>query len=250
MLKLNNWTPEQVMDRWEALRAVKNLMGKYVNCLLLNRQGEIWDLFWSRTKEDVSLGLNNGYYTGPAAVAGYYGAMAVGNMKKAKLLQRALPEQLGTLTDRELYGVGPFHVHPLGSPVIEVAEDGRTAKGIWHCMGAYADVKEEGPTSSWLWGYYAGDFILEDGSWRIWHLLYLRDVDRTCGQSWGEDAAVPEALPEFEELSGFSLPAPTVEKDLRELYSPRRPFTAPPRIPEPYTTFADTFSYGAEGGIL
>jgi len=250
MLKLNNWTPEQVMDRWEALRAVKNLMGKYVNCLLLNRQGEIWDLFWSRTKEDVSLGLNNGYYTGPSAVSGYYGAMETGNMKKAKLLQRALPEQLGALTDRELYGVGPFHVHPLGSPVIEVAEDGRTAKGIWHCMGAYADVKAEGPTSNWLWGYYAGDFILEDGGWRIWHLLYLRDVDRTCGQSWGEDDAVPEALPEFAELSEFSLPAPTVEKNLRELYSPRRPFTAPPRIPKPYATFADTFSYGAEGGIL
>ena len=249
-MKLNDWTPEQVMDRWEALRAVKNLMGKYVNCMLLNRQGDVWNLLWSKTKPDVSLGLNHGYYVGPSDVQGYYNAIVEGNMKKAKLLQAALPEQLGTLTDEELYGVGPFHVHPLGSPVIEVAEDGRTAKGIWHCMGAYADVKPEGPTSSWLWGYYVGDFILEDGQWRIWHLLYLRDVDRTCGQSWGDAPTAADTLPEFAELSKYTLPAPTVERSLWTLYSPRRPYTAPPRLPEPYDTFANTFSYGAEGGIL
>ena len=134
--------------------------------------------------------------------------------------------------------------------MIEVAEDGGTAKGIWHCMGAYADVKPEGPTSSWLWGYYAGDFILEDGQWWIWHLLYLRDVDRTCGQSWGDSPALPDALPEFAPLSELAVPAPTVERTQWSLYSPRRPYTAPPRIPEPYDTFANTFSYGAEGGIL
>ena len=250
MLKLNDWTPEQVMDQWEALRAVKNLMGKYVNCLLLNRQKDIWDLFWSKTKEDVSLGLNNGYYTGPKDIQNYYSAIAAGNMRKAKLLQKSLPEQLGNLSDEELYGVGPFYVHPLGAPLIEVAEDGQTAKGIWHCMGAYADVKLDGPTSSWLWGYYAGDFILEDGKWRIWHLLYLRDVDCTCGESWGNAYPAPEPLPEFAALREFQMPAPTIEKELWAIYTPRRPYTAPPRIPEPYDTFANTFSYGAEGGIL
>ena len=91
-MKLNDWTPEKVMDRWEALRAVKNLMGKYVNCMLLNRQGDVWNLLWSKTKPDVSLGLNHSYYVGPSDVQGYYQAIVEGNMKKAKLLQAALPE--------------------------------------------------------------------------------------------------------------------------------------------------------------
>ena len=33
-------TLEFLVERWEDQRTIKNLMGKYVNCLLLNRQGE------------------------------------------------------------------------------------------------------------------------------------------------------------------------------------------------------------------
>ena len=249
-MNVTNWPPERIMDQWEALRAVKNLMGKYVNCLLLNRVQDLWPLFWSKTQQDVSLGLNNGYYVGAADIQTYYAAMYDGNMRKAKLLQSSLPERLGSLSDEELYGVGPFHVHPLGSPVIEIAGDGKTAKGIWHCMGAYADIGTDGPSSSWLWGYYAGDFVREEDGWRIWHLLYLRDVDHTCGQSWADPEKPGEDLPEFQAMAEFHLPAPTVEKTLWTLYHPRRVHMAPPRIPEPYDTFQNTFSYGAEGGIL
>ena len=35
-------------------------------------------------------------------------------------------------------------------------------------------------------------------------------------------------------------------EDVRALYSVDRPLTAAPRIPEPYDTFANTFSYGKE----
>ena len=249
-MRVTAMSPEQIMDQWEALRTVKNLMGKYVNCRLLNRVEDLWPLFWSKTMPDVSLGLNDGYYVGPEAIQGYFQAVRDGNMKKAKLLQASLPDRLGSLSDEELYGVGPFHVHPLGSPVIEVAEDGKTAKGIWHCMGAYADVGTDGPSSSWLWGYYAGDFILEDGQWRIWHLLFLRDVDHTCGESWAEPERPREILPEFAAMAEYRVPEPTVKKTQWTLYAPRRPHLAPPRIPEPYDTFDHTFSYGAEGGIL
>lgn len=35
-------------ERWEDQRTIKNLMGKYVNCLLLNRQGEIFDAIFQQ----------------------------------------------------------------------------------------------------------------------------------------------------------------------------------------------------------
>ena len=54
---------EYLVERWEDQRTVKNLMGKYVNCLLLNRQGEIFDAFFS-SREDVCLTFNDGSYIG------------------------------------------------------------------------------------------------------------------------------------------------------------------------------------------
>jgi len=40
------------------------------------------------------------------------------------------------------------------------------------------------------------------------------------------------------------MPEPTISVTLREYYTPRRPLTLAPPIPEEYDTFAETFSYG------
>ena len=51
-------------------------------------------------------------------------------------------------------------------------------------------------------------------------------------------------LTEFEELRDNKLPEPTVKETVYETYSASRGPAKPPRVPEPYKTFADTFSYG------
>ncbi|MBR1780627.1 MAG: nuclear transport factor 2 family protein, partial [Oscillospiraceae bacterium] len=167
---------ELLVHRWEDQRTIKNLMGKLANLTLLNREGEIFDRFWSRA-EDVCLGFNDGYYVGAQAVAGYYRAAAERNLLVAKLLQAKFPEQLGGKSDAEIDGVGPFKVEPLYNPLIEVAGDGKTAKGLWSCQGAHNEVGTAGPVANWTWGYFAADFIREDDGWRIWHLLRVNDVD-------------------------------------------------------------------------
>ena len=238
-------TAEFLVERWEDQRTVKNLMGKYVNCLLLNRQGEIFDSFFSG-RADVSLTFNDGSYIGPEAVRGYFSAVVERNKLVARLIQQRLPEKLGGKSQEEIYGIGPFHVKPLTAPVIEVAEDGETAKGLWICMGCDAEVTERGPEADWTWGYFAGDFIYEGDDWKIWHLQYLNDVDSLCGQSWGRKVMPYPELPEFAPLKDVALPPYTVAETVRELYTPSRPLAVTPRIPEPYRTFAETFSYGRE----
>lgn len=234
---------ELLVQRWEDQRAIKNLMGKLANMTLLNREGEIFERFWAKA-EDVCLGFNDGYYVGAAAVSGYYQAAVDRNLLVAKLLQARFPEQLGGQSDEEIYGIGPFKAKPLYNPVIEVAGDGQTAKGLWSCQGAHNEVGTAGPVANWTWGYYAVDFRREEDGWRIWHLLYVNDVDCICGQSWGKpEAAYPE-LPEFAALGEFEYPEYTVKTTVRELYRPDRPITLVPEIPVPYTTFAETFSYG------
>ena len=233
---------EYLVERWEDQRTVKNLMGKYVNCLLLNRQGEIFDAFFS-SREDVCLTFNDGSYIGAEAVKRYYDAVVERNRLSAKLLQDRLPEKLGGRSEDEIYGIGPFQVKPLTAPVVEVAEDGQTAKGLWFCLGCSAEVTSRGPEANWTWGYFAGDFVYED-DWKIWHLQYLNDVDSLCGQSWGREITPYPEQPEFAALKDFAYPPYTLAENVRALYSVDRPLTAAPRIPEPYDTFANTFSYG------
>ncbi len=237
------FTTEQLTQRWEDQRALKNLMGKYANCIILNREQEIFDLFWS-SKEDICLSFNDGAYVGTEAVSGYYMACYERNKLVAKLMQARFPEKLGGLSEEEIYGIGPFKVKPLSSPVIEIAADGATGKGLWHCQGAYNDVEACGPVANWTWGYFAVDFVREEGEWKVWHMSYINDVDCICGQSWGKEKKPLPALPEFAALSDFQYPAYTVKKTVRELYTPQRPHTDAPAIPQPYDTFADTFSYG------
>ena len=236
-------TTAQLVQQWEDQRTIKNLMGKLVNLTLLNREGEIFESFWSK-QDDVCLGLNDGYYVGAAAVSGYYQAVETRNMLVAKLLQAKFPEQLGDKSDEELYGTGPFKVKPLYNPLIEVAEDGKTAKGLWSCQGAYNEVGTSGPVANWTWGYFAGDFIREEDGWKIWHLLYVNDVDCICGQSWGKPAQPYPEEEAFAALGDFAYPEYTVKKTVREYYTPDRPITLTPELPVPYATFADTFSYG------
>jgi hypothetical protein len=237
------FSAEQLMDRWEDQREIKNLMGKYINCVLLNRDAEIFGMLWSE-KPDVCLGLNDGWYVGPEAVSGYYEAVRRRNALVAQLLQKRFPEELGGKSAEEIFGIGTFRVYPITSPVIRIAGDGRTAKGLWYCQGAHAEVTSGGPTSLWSWGYYAADFVREGDEWKLWHLQITNDVDSRCGYNWGKPTPELPDLPEFEPLKGFSLPEYTVKAVVREPYSPARPLAGAPRLPEHYETFADTFSYG------
>ena len=235
------YSTEQLTQRWEDQRAIKNLMGKYANTVLLNREQEVFPRFWS--EDGPTLAFNDGVYRGAAAVKAYYDVCRDRNALVAGLLQKRFPERLGGMSEEEIYGIGPFKVMPLYCPIIEVAGDGKTAKGLWFCQGAKNDVEACGPRARWTLGWFAADFRKEADGWKIWHMQYVNDVDGTCGQSWGREAVVYPDLPEFAPLKDFAYPAYTETKTVRAYYTPDRPITEAPAIPEPYETFADTFSY-------
>lgn len=235
------YTTEQLTQRWEDQRAIKNLMGKYANIVILNREQELFERFWSDS--EPTLAFNDGVYRGAEAVKGYYEACRARNALVAELLQKRFPERLGGMSEEEIYGIGPFKVMPMYCPIIEVAGDGETAKGLWYCQGARNDVESCGPRAHWTLGWFAVDFRREADGWKIWHMQYLNDVDCTCGQSWGKAPVEYPELPEFAPLKDFRYPAYTEAKTLREYYTPGRPITCAPDIPEPYEHFADTFTY-------
>ena len=163
----------------------------------------------------------------------------------AACLKAKFPDKLGDKTDEEIFGVGLMEIKSISNYVIEVAEDGKSAKGFCCLFGYNTTVDTRGPVSNWILGTVCMDFVYEDDMWKILHMQYLEDINKQAGSEWGEKdvPAFPE-LPEFEALRGLTPPKPNKPMKLYESYSGRRAPTKLPRLPEPYDTFADTFSYG------
>jgi len=240
MKKLN---PDALLERLEWRRDIRNLMGRISADYSVREEGAIYDRYWSH-REDICLGVNEGWYVGPEAVAGYYKALDEEIMLGAKCVQKDFPEKLADLTDEELKGIGAISYLPADPHGSAIAEDGQTAKGLFNLRGSYNKITTSGPIAYWLFGWAAVDFVLEGKDWKILHMQWLRDVDVQCGTSFGE---TPEQFPETEpyaDMALFHMPEPTVKATLMENYYTDRPFTKSPKVPEPYETFADTFSYG------
>lgn len=64
-------------------------------------------------------------------------------------------------TEEETYGIGTMNYYSLDTPVIEIAEDGKTAKGIWALRNTYSLLTAGGPEAYWQWAWVTADFIKE-----------------------------------------------------------------------------------------
>lgn len=242
---MTNLQIEHLVERWEDRRDVKNQMGKFVHYLLLKKEADMVKDLWS-SREDICYGVNGGWYQGREAVEHYFGWFPGYTAQVAACLKAKFPDKLGDKSDQEIFGVGLMELKSISNYVIEVAEDGESAKGFCCLFGYNTTVDTRGPISNWILGTVCMDFVYENGEWRILHMQYLEDIDRPAGSDWGKkELPVFPDLPEFEALRGLEPPKPNVPCTLHESYSGTRAKTQMPRLPEPYTTFAETFSYGA-----
>ncbi len=237
------YTAQQLAKRFIDQREVQNVIGKYVFTTMICKDADIVSKFWAKETPGQVFGVNNGWYEGLDAIDEYYQTVSQQTAIRSKAIQAKFPEKLGDKTDEELYGAGSMNVRPLTSALVEVAADGKTAKGLWQVMGVDNDITEYGPLSIWRWGWLAADFVLEGEEWKVWHLQMLDEIVTPVGTKWTESNPYP-VLPEFAHLAQLKKPEPTTPCVLYQAYSPGRPFTAPPRQPVPYTTFSETFSYG------
>lgn len=235
---------EKRIEIWEDQREIKNLMGRYTRALLHKEEGTILERFWSR-REDVSLGRNQGWYLGRDSIGDYYGLMArkmeqTDRMVKARF--RGLPEV------QAAKGIGYLPMYALSSDLVEVAADGATAKGMWAVSGQDTEFTAAGPVTKLLFGTLAVDFVREDGAFRILNMLYFEEICHPQGEKWWEAEKVRQPLPEFSDLKEMQL-EPDVQVGLYAKWAPGRGVGQGPVPPEPYDTFANTFSYGYTGEV-
>ncbi len=236
-------TLEEKLSWLEGYKAIEKLVNKQTFLALVKRADENWKNIWCSPEAEPTLGVNDGFYSGYEAIGAYYDAKRAITAKKTELIRKAHPELVGK-TAEELFGVGQLTADNMSCQVIEIARDGKTAKGLWYYTVIDFDLVESGPEARWYWGRVGIDFINENGQWKVWHLMDALDFDGLMGTDWNNPEPEREALPEYAELAKLELPKPNVARKNHEKFYRHRPVAPFPAVPKPYNTFADTFSYG------
>lgn len=167
--------------------------------------------------------------------------------------------------------IGKLIFHYLADPVVEVAGDGETAKGMWIMTGLESGLTKPEHAEQmpdwmhvpnlivdgkrvWMHKVYAKygvDFIKQDGEWKIWHFRCFEVAREPYGMGWIPWAAEAEH-------GGFNSELMYIGDDGRPVFMPEpdgpalidanpyridRGQTLDAPLPEPYYTFSETFSY-------
>jgi hypothetical protein len=226
--------------------AVENLFGRYMTLHNAFRDPEIIPMWVKKGTPDVRAQYsNNGVYTNWDNIMSYHA-------------QRPNPP-------------GKLIYHFLASPIIEVAADGKTAKGMWlmsglesgltapeSAKGAPDFMYEKNVTVDgkkvWMHTVYAKygvDFIKQDGEWKIWHFHCFEVARAPYGTGWIPFAAAAQDVSFGDDLMYFGedgkpvmMPKPDGPATIRHNpYRTDKGQTLDLKQPVPYRTFSETFAY-------
>lgn len=202
-----------------------------------------WSLIWSKT-EDVSWAHGFGRMRGRDQVwfgcVGDYDKMCMENWLE---MFKTYPEVCG----KDPRPLMECSVHTLVTDVIEVADDGMSARGSFITPGVIHSVltPEQKKYCNILWERYGADFVFEDGQWKYLHEHVCPDIPTSldCANWAAEDyrrqvspppdgAHAPPAPPHIAD------PGP-MHRDYTCLSKPQN--TCP--WPEPYKTLDNNNTY-------
>ena len=232
-------TLEEQIRRLNDIQEIQNVMSLHEYYHTAGMHKEEVEEIWAQKTPGVSWETQDlGRFEGIEAIRKIYvdgkAMMGEANLKAMRQLYPEIEDK------KENSFIGTMNVHMLTTPMIEVAGDGKTAKGIWMSPGHVTQLMGDKLTACWMWEKYAVDFVKEDGKWKIWHFHVYTDFQTPFEKSWLDTSLEPKLPPAFP--PGF----PKSNKPMTDDYTHYSPFTNPknlPRPPVPYKTFKDTFSY-------
>jgi hypothetical protein len=244
---------ERADARWE----VQNVMSKHAYYKQINQHCEELEDIWVKENgpydKTATWTSKYGVEVGLAQIKLNYCTACVEDMKKK--LEEVSKINPSIKNTPENVGIGyMYFMHTNLTPVIEIAGDGKTAKGIWYSIGLSVTpiFETTGKTTVrtvWQPEKYAVDFVKEDGKWKIWHFINLfepamEEGNREFNTEMAKNHGSMGVLPGEQPLTGMGI-VHYVTKKVPGLYT-WNPTTVPqifPKFPEPYYTFSETFSY-------
>lgn len=216
------YTPEEMIRRAYDVIQIKNAMARHAYLHAANRHDIEYALLWSRNEPNISWGNVMGFpMIGQNAIWKGYAEPHIGTPS----------------------GKGLAFMHTLTTPLIEVAEDGKTAQAMWYTPG-YGTGPLGGPhaqhdapmSGEWMYERYAVDFIFENGAWKIWHFFVGTDFSFPAGGEYTEHGAPPIQEAKITRESVI----------IPDFYSSRFNWAPWPQWPKPYKTWTPEIGYGPE----
>ena len=207
------YTDDELIRRVWDVEEIKKLANKRVYYQINQWADKELDELWtSQCRDTASFGSNTGFYVTLDSIRKWYATRPS--------------------------GTGVLSSYPVSTGLVELAGDGKTAKGLWYCIG-----QETVPgKATWITGKVAMDFIKEGDEWKIWHVVEANDL--SCGAGEFYSAGSPYWDPETDPVvKAFGTPdVPVLTHDPNFNW-----WDDYPAMPEPYETFCDCISYGPEG---
>ena len=235
-------TLEQKVQKVLDIQEVQNVMSHHQFMASAGKNKEELETIWAQKAPDVSFGQIPGRWVGMKAIMDYYGApKGYGIEKNFAALKKVFPDINFDKTTFTQHSFKSFIT--LTTPIIEIAGDGQTAKGVWYAPGYLTHLEGEKFDGWWMWERYAVDFIKEDGEWKIWHFNVFTDIACPYNKSW-VDLAMERIAAKTPPRGGIpGLPPPNEAPTLKwSAYDPTFVGDDFP-LPVPYETFSETFSY-------
>jgi hypothetical protein len=205
---------EERVQRTEDYIQIQNIMGRYCYYVMAGMQAEINDRLFAKNQPGSRVTWGTlGYWDGPDAP------------------QRALGALRG-MGGEERSRKGAMAVHVPLCPVVEVAGDGKTARGVWFSPGLLCmkDPKTGELSGMWEWDKYGVDFIKQDGQWKIWHHHIYSLLHWNIDLGWKKSFETP--MPEMKRYE--SMDGGPYENNP---YTPDTEQKLYPKPPDPYETF-------------
>lgn len=197
------------IERLTAYMEINNLMGRYSFWLAAGMKSSCRSLFSDRADACVEMAWGN--YVGDD----------IEKIYPAKCADGENPP-------------GHLHMHALTTPVIEVAGDGETARGVWLSPGHMTFPSQDGELSAyWSWIRYSADFVLENDAWKIWHIRANGIFTTRYETPWTNNADAPEPMPELP----YELQPTEPRRTPDWTYTPDGVFENDPPPPMPYANW-------------
>lgn len=169
-----------------------------------------WGRIWSRSDETAwahGFGRMRGFAQIWYGSVSHYDAQAFQNYLETFQLY---PE-IGGKDPRPLMEAS---IHTLVTDIIEVAADGKSARGMFITPGIIHSrlTKYQAKYCTILWERYGSDFVCEDGEWKYLHEHVCPDIPGNLDNSnWGMDEYHRQLDPNHPPQHGSSNPPPVTD---------------------------------------
>ncbi len=238
------YTDDELIRRVWDVEEIKKLVNKRVYYMANEwRQKELDELWVSAPeyKKTASFGRNTGYYVGMEEIKKYYVDHHLDIRKKQ--LKDIAANCSDIKESEENLHIGCLVNHPVSTGLVEVAGDGKTAKGLWYSIAQETTAKPDGTAEAlWMPGKLAFDFVKESGGWKIWHVVDATDLVSEAGEDYSKQEIYHnyETNPVDIEFGEPTIKVLTHNTDFNW-------WDDYPGMPVPYETWSDEISYGPEG---